>query len=145
MGAATDQRNAVRATAAPLIGVGVTAPEYGKCCIGSTGEPGPYFVLGPGVALIHARVEGTCLRPRSSLLRLDEPVGFGHEVSDLVDLVFCLASPDNETHIAGLRAFALAMSDDLAKRLCGVAPGELAGPLAGASAVRVCWETGLTR
>ena len=59
---------------------------------------------------------------------------FGHEANDPVDLVFCLASPDNETHMAGLRAFALAMSGDLAERLRGAAPDELAGLLAEASA-----------
>ena len=133
-GTATGWRNAVRAAAALLVEAGATTPDYGERCIGSAEELGPYFVLSPGVALAHARAEGTCLRPGLSLLRLDGPVEFGHEANDPVDLVFCLASPDNETHMTGLRAFALAMSGDLAERLRGATPDELAGLLAEASA-----------
>lgn len=126
IGAATGWRNAMCAAAAPLMEVSATTPECGECCVGLAEELGPYFVLSPEVVLAHARAGGTCPRPGLSLLRLGEPVGLSHEVNDSADLVFCLASPGNETHMAGLRAFAFAMSGDLAERLRGAAPDELA-------------------
>lgn len=124
-GAATQWRDAVRAAAALLVEAGATTADYGELCIKSAEELGPYFVLSPGVALAHARAEKACHHPGLSLLRLDDPVEFGHDTNDPVDLVFCLASPDNESHMAGLRSFAIAMSNGLSDRLRGAAPEDL--------------------
>ena len=129
-GRAADWREAILGAAALLQSAGVTTPEYGHKCVRSAEELGPYFVLSPGVALAHARSDGTCLAPGLSLLRLEEPVEFGHDANDPVDLVFCLASPDNEAHIAGIRAFAVSMTGGLDARLRAASEGELDALLA---------------
>ena len=129
-GVATDWRTAILQAAALLEQSGATSREYGPRCVQSAEELGPYFVLSPGIALAHARADDMCQAAGLSLLRLEKPVAFGHYTNDPVDLVFCLASPDNEAHMAGLRAFALAMADGLETRLREAAPEELPGLLA---------------
>jgi PTS system ascorbate-specific IIA component len=73
---------------------------------------GPYIVIAPGIALAHSRPSPAVARPGLSLVRLAEPVPFGHRTNDPVSLVIGLASPDDDGHVAALATLAEFLSDD---------------------------------
>ncbi len=75
-------------------------------------ELGPYMVLAPGIALLHARPEKGALRDYLVFLRLAVPVPFGHETNDPVDLVFAFAAVDGAAHIQMLRELAYLLGDE---------------------------------
>lgn len=74
-------------------------------------ENGPYIVIDKGVAMPHARPEDGVKSLGLSLLRLKNPVKFGHEENDPVQLVICLSSVDAEMHLNALRQLARILSD----------------------------------
>jgi PTS system ascorbate-specific IIA component len=53
-------------------------------------ELGPYAVIAPGIALLHARPDDGVLAPCLALITLSRAVEFGSEQNDPVDLVFAL-------------------------------------------------------
>ena len=75
-------------------------------------EVGPYMVLAPGIALLHARPEKGALRDCLAFLRLAIPVPFGHDTNDPVDLVFAFAATDGKAHMQMLRELAYVLGDD---------------------------------
>ncbi len=63
---------------------------------------GPYIALAKGIALAHASPEDGMLLPGISLVRLREPVAFGHEDNDPIWAVFACAMPDKPAYTAAL-------------------------------------------
>lgn len=78
-------------------------PEYVRKMIQSLVEIGPYVVIAPGIALLHARPENGVLEPCVGLITLDEPVAFGHSENDPVDIVFAFGAIDKDSHIPALQ------------------------------------------
>jgi len=74
-------------------------------------EMGPYAVISPGVALLHARPEDGVIRPCLGLITLKTPVKFGHTENDPVDLVFALGATDKSSHLLALQNLAQLLSD----------------------------------
>ena len=110
-----DWRTAVRASAGLLVELGTAPPEYVDACVDSVDVHGPYIVLTKGVALAHAQTEA----PTSdglALVRLREPVAFGHPTNDPVDLVFAF-STEAGRHLEMIRAFGIALGAGLPDRL----------------------------
>ena len=85
---AKDWQEAVKLSVDPLIESGAVLPEYYDAIIASTKEHGPYYILTPGMAMLHARPEAGVQRDAFSLITLTEPVTFtdGKEVSVLLTL-----------------------------------------------------------
>jgi mannitol/fructose-specific phosphotransferase system IIA component (Ntr-type) len=75
---------------------------------------GPYMVIVPGVALLHARPEDGAKRLCMSLLTLEPPVPFGNPDNDPVTVAFALAAADNESHIKALAQLAALLGDEKA-------------------------------
>jgi PTS system ascorbate-specific IIA component len=98
-----DWREAVRTATGLLVGLGVADDAYTDACIASVEENGPYIVLTKGVALAHAQVETGVTSEGIALLRLGEPVAFGHPANDPVDLVFAFSSSGGDAHLAMIR------------------------------------------
>jgi len=73
---------------------------------------GSYIVIGKGIALPHSRSGDGAHKIGISILRLANPVCFGHPENDPVDLVFGLSSIDNESHLRALSDLAMMLSDD---------------------------------
>jgi PTS system ascorbate-specific IIA component len=97
-------RQAVRAACRPLVRGGAVQERYVERCIALLEEQGPYVVLAPGIALVHARPEDGAVSLGLSAVTVDPPVAFGHPVNDPVDVVFAFASPDRESHLGLLAA-----------------------------------------
>jgi PTS system ascorbate-specific IIA component len=121
----------VQAAGDLLVDLGVAGPEYVAACIASVRERGPYIVLAPGLALAHARPEEGATGVGVSVVRLGEPVVFGHPANDPVDLVFAFATVDPGAHLDMLRALAGALAGGLADALRAAgSPERLGGLLA---------------
>ncbi len=74
-------------------------------------EIGPYVVIAPGIALLHARPEDGVIKPCFGLVTLSTPVPFGHSQNDPVDLVFVLGAVDKTGHIQALQQIANFLGD----------------------------------
>lgn len=99
-------RDAVEASGDLLVDIGAAEARYIDAIVGAVEDMGPYIVLAPGIAIAHARPEDGAKEVGFSLVRLDEPVEFGAEKNDPVDLVFAFCSPDQDQHVSALSALA---------------------------------------
>ena len=101
--------------------VGAISPAYYQAICRSMEELGPYFLLGPGLAMPHARPEAGVLQDSYALVTLKTPVHFGDSDNDPIDILLTMAATssknqneeaivqivellDNEQRIALLRA-----------------------------------------
>lgn len=75
-----------------LCQAGAAAPEYYDAIIRTTDELGPYYVIAPGIAMPHARPELGAKKTGFALVTLKNPVSFGHEDNDPVDVILCICA-----------------------------------------------------
>ena len=78
---------------------GAVSKAYVEGMVKNMQTLGPYIVLAPGIAMPHARPELGVYRLGVSLITLANPINFGNPDNDPVSLVFCLAAPDDKTHL----------------------------------------------
>ena len=111
---AADRMDVVEQAGALLVGSGGVEPRYVLAMKNVLQSLGPYMVIVPGVALLHARPEDGARRLCMSLLTLDPPVRFGNPDNDPVTVVLALAAPDNESHVEALAELAGLLGNDVA-------------------------------
>jgi transcriptional antiterminator/mannitol/fructose-specific phosphotransferase system IIA component (Ntr-type) len=99
----SDWREAIRASAQPLLKMGYIEERYVDAMIEDVEKYGPYMALSPGVAIPHSSPENGTIKMGMSMVRLANPISFGSESNDPVEFVFTLSAVDRKTH---LRAFA---------------------------------------
>jgi ascorbate PTS system EIIA or EIIAB component len=87
-----------------LVESGVAEERYVPAMVRTVEELGPYVVIAPGVAIPHARPEDGAIKPGISVLILREPVEFGSEENDPVDLLFGFATTGSDAHVELIRA-----------------------------------------
>lgn len=97
---------AIRVACRPLLDGGAVEARYIERCVEMVSTHGPYIVVAPGIALAHARPEDGAIRLGLAVATLTEPVEFGHDQNDPVDLVFAFATPDRDQHVHLLAAIA---------------------------------------
>lgn len=102
---------AIRAAGQLLVDEGAASSEYIEAMLKSYEEKGPYFVLAPHIALPHAKPEDGVNEASVSMVRLKQPVEFGHTINDPVDLVFALGASSSSEHIAILRKLTTLLSN----------------------------------
>ncbi|MCK1797460.1 PTS sugar transporter subunit IIA [Streptomyces sp. XM4193] len=107
-----DWRDAVQSAGELLTLTGTSTDEYTAEMIRNVEENGPYIVIAPGFAFAHARPSPAVLRTGMSWVRLDEPVEFGHESNDPVELVVALAARDASEHTAAMGSLARLLADE---------------------------------
>lgn len=100
--AAATWEEAIIAAGEPLLWKGCISVNYLNTMVSLIHRYGPYIVLAKGVALAHASPEDGMLLPGISLVRLREPVAFGHEDNDPIWAVFACAMPDKPAYTAAL-------------------------------------------
>jgi ascorbate PTS system EIIA or EIIAB component len=98
----SDWEEAIRIAATPLYKKGVIESSYIDAMINNIKSFGPYVVIGPEVAVPHARPESWVNSVGISFLKLDEPVYFLNDKKYPVRLIFCIAAIDNTTHLTAL-------------------------------------------
>jgi mannitol operon transcriptional antiterminator len=101
--AAKNWEEAVYLVGKPLIDNGDINNSYLDAIIQITKTYGPYSVVSPGIALLHAKssegVNKLCL----GLLILKSGVNFGAESYDPVHIIFTIGIPDSHSHLHALR------------------------------------------
>lgn len=127
---AANWEDAVRRACALLVDLGSAEEGYADACVASLHAHGPYIVLARGLALAHARSDQGAKAVGLSLVRLEEPVEFGHVSNDPVDLVFAFSTPDDTGHLVLLRTLAAQLGQGLAAALRAADPDALPSLLA---------------
>jgi len=98
----SDWEEAITVAAKPLLVKGVIEPSYIEAMINNVKTLGPYVVIGPEVAIPHARPEMGVNQVGMSFLKLNQPVYFSNDKKHPVRLLFCIAAIDNKTHLKAL-------------------------------------------
>lgn len=89
-----------------MVSAGLVEPRYIEAMKCVLREMGPYAVIAPGIALLHARPEDGVLAPCLALATLSSPVAFGNQQNDPVELVFAFGAVDSSAHVAALQELA---------------------------------------
>jgi len=95
-----------------LVAAGAVEPRYASAMKQVMDDLGPYCVIAPGIALLHARPEDGVIRSCLSLITLRTPIKFGHSSNDPVDLAFALGALDKKSHIGALAELAGYLSNE---------------------------------
>ena len=124
--AASDWREAVRVAVAPLAEDGFVEARYADEIIANAEELGPYFVLAPDLALLHARPEQGALKTQLAVTVLRAGAVF-KEGADPVRVLVTLAATDSSTHIEVMRQFAglFANPANIERVACAATPDEI--------------------
>jgi transcriptional antiterminator/mannitol/fructose-specific phosphotransferase system IIA component (Ntr-type) len=108
----SDWKEAVKIAATPLLVKGTVEPSYIDAMIDNIEKLGPYVVIGPEVAIPHARPEKGVNQIGMSFLRLTKPVYFLNNKDFPVRLVFCIAAIDNTTHLRALSQLTTLLNEE---------------------------------
>ncbi|MDE1475744.1 PTS sugar transporter subunit IIA [Xenorhabdus bovienii] len=101
-----DWREAIAISCQPLINNGAIEPRYVDAICRSHEELGPYYVVGSGIAMPHARPEEGANRLALSLTVISKGVPFGSEGNDPIKLLIVLAATDSSSHIGAIAKLA---------------------------------------
>lgn len=88
---------------------------------------GPYVVIAPGIALLHARPGEGVRKVCIALVTLEEAVPFGNDRYDPVDLSIALGTIDKQAHLRALQQLMEVLSSDAAIK--GIREAETKGEI----------------
>ncbi|CRL60662.1 PTS sugar transporter subunit IIA [Proteus mirabilis] len=108
----SDWREAVKVACQPLVDKGCVEPRYIDAIYKSHEKIGPYYVLGPGIAMPHARPEDGVNQLSLALTIVEQGVEFGADENDPVKLLIVLAATDNDSHINAIMKLAELFDND---------------------------------
>jgi len=103
---AKDWREAIAISCNPLIDNGSIEARYIEAIYRSHETIGPYYVVGPGIAMPHARPEDGVNTLSMALTVITEGVTFNSEGNDPVKLLIVLAATDSNSHIEAISQLA---------------------------------------
>jgi mannitol operon transcriptional antiterminator len=109
--AANGWQDAVDQAGRLLLDIGAIEATYVEAMKENIMTYGPYVVVAPGVALLHARPEDGVKELCISIATLQSPVEFGHPDNDPVDLVIALGAVDNRSHLKALAQLVTLLRD----------------------------------
>jgi ascorbate PTS system EIIA or EIIAB component len=108
-----DWKEAIKIAAEPLLKKGIVEDSYVDAMIENIEILGPYVVIGPEVAIPHARPEKGVKQVGISFLKLRQPVNFLNNEMYPVRLLFCIAAIDNTTHLKALSQLTTLLNEKL--------------------------------
>lgn len=94
-----------------LVATGAVDTEYVQEMKHAIETHGPYVVIMPEVALLHARPGKAVKRLGMSIVTLRKPVPFAHPRHDPVSVAVAMATTDNQAHWRGLRQLVDMLAD----------------------------------
>ncbi|CAG8998996.1 MAG: Ascorbate-specific PTS system EIIA component [Candidatus Celerinatantimonas neptuna] len=92
-------RQAIDISLQPLLNEGCICDSYKKAILNMYAKLGPYFVLGPGIALLHARPEDGVNKLSLGMTIIKNGVSFDSPDNDPVRLIVTLAATDKNSHL----------------------------------------------
>ncbi|GCE49649.1 PTS system ascorbate-specific IIA component [Thermosporothrix hazakensis] len=111
---ATGRMDVVQKAGELLVASGNADARYIEAMKHSLKTHGPYMVIVPGVALLHARPEDGVRQLCMSLVTLDPPIEFGNPDNDPVSVAFALGAEDNSKHVEAIAVLAGLLEDEQA-------------------------------
>lgn len=105
-------KEAIKNAGNMLMREGVVEQRYVEAMIRAIEEHGPYVVIAPGIALVHARPEDGVNEVCMSLLVCPEGVPFGNPEKDPVQLVFAFGAVDDNQHLRALSQMMTLLNDE---------------------------------
>lgn len=116
---AADWKEAVQKSCQALIDNGAVEPRYVDAIFRSHEELGPYYVVGPGMAMPHARPEDGVNRLSLAITVIQQGVHFDSEGNDPVKMLVTLAATDSESHVGAIAKLAeLFMNEEHVEQIC---------------------------
>lgn len=103
---AEDWRDLNRTVGDMLVSANLAEPRYVEGMIANIEKNGPYLVIAPGVALLHARPEEGAVANGIVMATVKQPVEFGHSANDPVWLALGLTATGDLDHLDLLRGVA---------------------------------------
>lgn len=104
-------REAIQMVGQPLVAEGAVTDNYVATAIAIAEEKGPFFDLGRGVAMPHARPEAGVNEIALSYLRCRKPVLLLDRDDHPIDVFIMLAATDSKSHLKVLRKLAGVLTD----------------------------------
>lgn len=104
--------SAIQASGDLLVKSEAVTPDYVKQMIESVNKHGPYIVIGPGIAMAHARPSKAVRENAISLAILEKGVPFGNEENDPVDLVFSFSALGSDSHLKMIEELSRILLDE---------------------------------
>lgn len=111
-GKATDWRDAVRQTTGLLVSNGYATRRYPDKVVSVIDRYGPYTVIAPGLALVHAQPSADSLQSGAAAMTFPDGVNFGHAHFDPVGLVIAIATTNAAAHIGVIADIASQLEHD---------------------------------
>lgn len=105
-------REAIRMAAKPMVDQGLITEAYVDATISIAEEKGPFFDLGKGIAMPHARPEAGASALGLSFLRCHQPVNLLDLEDRPIEIFFMLSATDPNTHLEMLQRLATVLIDD---------------------------------
>ncbi len=116
---ATDWKDAISKSCEALIENGAIEPSYVEAIYRSHEELGPYYVVGPGMAMPHARPEDGVNRLSLAITVIQNGVNFNSEENDPVKMLVTLAATDSNSHVDAISKLAeLFMNEEYVEAIC---------------------------
>ncbi|MEY0544163.1 PTS sugar transporter subunit IIA [Providencia rettgeri] len=103
---ANNWQEAIKIACNPLINNKFIEPRYIDAIIQSHEKIGPYYVLGPGIAMPHARPEDGVNQLSLGLTVIKQGVEFGSDGNDPIKLLIVLAATNSNSHIGAIAKLA---------------------------------------
>lgn len=101
-----NKEEAIRLAAKPLLKEGAISEEYIEDILVNLEELGPYMAIMPGIIIAHSRPGKYVKKDCISIMTLSEPINFGHETNDPIEIVFVIAAKENNSHLDALQDLA---------------------------------------
>lgn len=89
-----------------LVRANLIKPIYVNKMLENLHTYGPYIIMAPGVAFPHARPEHGVIETGISVVTFREPVSFGPNPEQQVEVMICLAAVDSTSHLDLLQMIA---------------------------------------
>ncbi|EOW9125839.1 PTS sugar transporter subunit IIA [Vibrio cholerae] len=116
---AADWKDAVQKSCQALIDNSAVEPRYVDAIFRSHEELGPYYVVGPSMAMPHARPEDGVNRLSLAITVIQQGVHFDSEGNDPVKMLVTLAATDSESHVGAIAQLAeLFMNEEHVEQIC---------------------------
>lgn len=116
---AENWQQAIELSCKPLIDNGAIEPSYVQAIFKSHEEMGPYYVIGPGMAMPHARPEDGVNRLALGLTVIRNGVNFDADENDPVKMLVTLAATDSNSHVEAIAQLAeLFMNEEHVAEIC---------------------------
>ncbi|HDZ9232490.1 TPA: PTS sugar transporter subunit IIA [Vibrio cholerae] len=116
---AADWKDAVQKSCQALIDNGAVELRYVDAIFRSHEELGPYYVVGPSMAMPHARPEDGVNRLSLAITVIQQGVHFDSEGNDPVKMLVTLAATDSESHVGAIAQLAeLFMNEEHVDQIC---------------------------